>query len=132
MEIRRLEQMLAMLGGDFLRRMHGDIAEELRDLEDFVKDQNKDAALTFSLDLRFALGRDGLLRMTGDYKLKPPKAPAAAGVAWLDDGALTPQNPAQRHFQFDPDTARVTNGQRYESRADDVIDAGSDNRRFAD
>lgn len=131
MEIRRLEQMLAMLGGDFLRRMHTELGEELRDLEDFVKDQNKDAALTFNLDIKFALGRDGLLRLTGDYKLKPPKAPAAAGVAWLDDGALTPQNPAQRHFEFDASTARVTNGQSSYSRGD-VIDAGDDSRRFAD
>lgn len=106
MELRRLEQMLAMLGGGFLPRLHAALAQSLRNLEDYVKDQNKDATLTFNLTVKFSLGRDGLLRMTGNYDLKEPKEPAAAGVAWLDDGALSARNPAQQYFDF-PESARA-------------------------
>ncbi len=101
MEIRRVEPMLGLIGnGRFLERLHAEMADKLRGLEDWVNDQNKDGSLDLTLKVKFSLGRDGLLRLKGEYDLKLPKEPASQGVAWLDNGALSPNNPNQMRFDL--------------------------------
>ena len=74
--VRRIETILALVGGgNYLNRLHAEIAEKLRDLEDFVNSEKKDSTLTLDLKVKFTLSRDGMLRLTADHKFAEPKLP---------------------------------------------------------
>lgn len=99
--VRRIESLLALVGnGQYLRRLHSETAQHLRDLEDHVTSEKRDASMTLTIKLKVTLDRTGLARLTADHDFKDPKVPASMGVAFLNDGQITPQNPAQMRFDL--------------------------------
>lgn len=133
MKLRRLEMILALVGGGrYLERLHGDLQEALRNLEDHVNSEQKDAKLTLDLKVTFTLDRAMLLKIAADHTLKEPRFPAGQGIAWLDDGEITPQNPQQMRFDL------RDAGPRHDTYGGDVIesprviDGGAAARNFAD
>ena len=135
MKLRRLEMILALVGnGRYLERLHTDLHQNLQELEDFVNSEQKDAKLSLTLKLDFSLDRTMLLKLAANHSFKTPKLPVAQGIAWLDDGEVTPQNPQQLRFDL-----RETSGSRADTYGGDVIEGsrqiiegGGADRRFAD
>lgn len=126
--VRRIETILALVGGgNYLNRLHAEIAEKLRDLEDFVNSEKKDSTLTLDLKVKFTLSRDGMLRLTADHKFAEPKLPPQMGVAFLDNGDVVTHNPAQGRFDLrDVSDARG-------AASSDVVDVGGGyDRRYGD
>lgn len=110
LKLRRLEMILALasIGGvSYLDRLHADMRDELKDLEDFVNDQNRDADLTLDLKVKMTLTREGLLKLSAKHNFKSPQLPAAGGIAWISNGEVTPQNPAQMRFNLQPAPAPI-------------------------
>lgn len=122
--LRRLESILGMCGkgGDYLDRLHGDMHQNFVDLEDFVNGENKDASLTITVTLKVSLDRTGLMKLNASHKIKKPEPPASGGIAWMDNGNVTPSNPAQGRFDL-REAPRATRT---------VIEDYTETRRFAE
>lgn len=126
--VRRLETILALVGGGaYLHRLHAEIAEKLRGLEDFVNSEKKDSTLTLTMKVKFTLSRDGMLRLTADHSFAEPKMPAQMGVAFLDNGDVVTHNPAQGRFDL-----RDVSDARSAGSAEVVDVGGGYGRRFGD
>lgn len=136
MGIKRIEAMLSLIGaGKFLDRLHAELNEELQNLEDHVNSENADATLSLTIKVDFKLCRDGSMQLKGDTVFKRPKMKAFGGVAWLDNGELSPQNPAQLNMDLTRGSAPVRGFVPAIEEATEIpthADIGYGSRTFAD
>ncbi|GHF70984.1 hypothetical protein [Seohaeicola zhoushanensis] len=94
-DIRSLDQLVALLdGGNFLNEVMTAVADLQKTLIDYRDDHGGKPKGDVTLKLRFQLNKSGDVTIGGEYEVKRPKAPPAAGVAYVDeDGKLSLHSP---------------------------------------
>ncbi|MFC4668366.1 hypothetical protein ACFO5X_07365 [Seohaeicola nanhaiensis] len=94
-EIRSLDQLVALLdGGNFLTEVMTANASLQTTLLDFRADHGGKPKGSLTLKLSYQLNKSGDVTISGEYEVKRPKVPPAAGVAYVgEDGQLTLHSP---------------------------------------
>lgn len=117
-KMRSIEQILGLFdGGDFLAEVlsgHRQLQKDL--LEHMNEHGTKGCQGTMTLQINYALGRQGDVSMGASVGFKPPKKPPSTSAAFINnDGELTLYSPlmARMHkpvrdvTDFDPETGEV-------------------------
>jgi hypothetical protein len=115
LEIRSLDHLLALLdGGNFLAEVIDGTADLQKALLDHRAEHGGKPKGEMVMKVKYELAKSGDVKINGEVEFKRPKAPAASGVAYVDDdGQLTLHSPFLARMKggvrdtFDPDTGEV-------------------------
>lgn len=117
-KMRSLEQILSLFdGGDFLTEVMTGHRQLQKDLLDHKEQHGtKGCQGTMTIQVSYALGKQGDVAMGPAVVFKAPKKPPASAAAFInDDGELTLYSPLMARMQapvrdvttYDPDTGEI-------------------------